>query len=163
VWSSFGGSWHRVVVGSPRAKYVPGAAGLAGVTALGFPFAVMGLYVLDHAGPMWATVFAVFPGCTWWICALWVYWSAARASRLPRLAEFDGQVLKLWTEAGEEESEAETYCVAIDDGMSERAWALGIGRQAYASTRAGMLVRVRVDPRRNQLLALSPAGAVTDR
>ena len=160
VWSSFGGSWHRVVVGSPRAKYVPGAAGLAGVTALGFPFAVMGLYVLDHAGPMWATVFAVFPGCTWWICALWVYWSAAR---LPRLAEFDGQVLKLWTEAGEEESEAETYCVAIDDGMSERAWALGIGRQAYASTRAGMLVRVRVDPRRNQLLALSPAGAVTDR
>jgi hypothetical protein len=163
VWSSFGGSWHRVLVGSPHTRYVPGAPALAGVTVLGVPFAVMTLVVLRGYGLMWAAAFAVFPGCTWWACALWVYGSAARAARRPRLAEFDGQILKLWTEAGEGESATESYCVAIDDGISEQAWALAIGQHAYASSRAGMLVHVRADPRRNQLLAMSPAGAVTDR
>jgi predicted membrane protein DUF2207 len=157
VWSSFGGSWHRVVLGTPQAKYVPGTLELAGITAFGVLFAAGDLLVLRSYGLLWALGAAVFPGCTWWLCAIWVYGSSARAARLPRLAEFDGQILKLWTEA---DGEAGTsYCLAIDDGMRERAWALAVGERTFASSKAGMLVHVQVDPRRNRLVALSPASA----
>jgi Predicted membrane protein (DUF2207) C-terminal domain len=159
VWSSFGGSWHRVLLGTPQPKYVPGTLELAGITAFGVLFAAGDLFVLRAEGPLWALVAAVFPGCTWWLCAIWVYGSSARAARLPRLAEFDGQILKLWTEADGEDGGTTNYCIAIDDGMRERAWSLAVGQNTYASSKAGMLVHVRVDPRRNQLLAMSPAGA----
>jgi hypothetical protein len=158
VWSSFGGSWHRVLLGQPQAKYVPGPLELAGITVFGGLFAAGDLLVLRSYGPLWALGAAVFPGCTWWLCAIWVYGSSARAARLPRLAEFDGQILKLWTEA-DGDGGATNYCVAIDDGMRERAWALAVGERTYASSKAGMLVHVQVDPRRNRLVAMSPAGA----
>ena len=50
------------------------------------------------------------------------------------------------------------HCIAIDDGVSQRAWALVVGGQTYADARAGTLVHVQVDPRRNQLIAIAPAG-----
>jgi hypothetical protein len=68
------------------------------LTASGFIFGGIILVVLNASGTLWAAGAAVFPGCTWWIPAIWVYGSAARASRLPRFAEFDGQVLKRWTQ-----------------------------------------------------------------
>ena len=49
-------------------------------------------------------------------------------------------------------------CVAIDDGEREQAWSLIISDQADANARTGSVVHVRVDPRRNRLLAMSPAG-----
>ncbi len=162
VWSSFGGSWRRVVVGRARDRYVPGAAALAGSAALCCLFAGMTVVILNEFGLKWAAVFLVFPGCIWWGGTLLVFWCAARAARLPALAEFDGQILKLWTEIvpGDDNNPTYTrYCIAIDDGLREQAWALDVGHQTYAGSRAGMLVHVRVDPRRNKLLAMSPAGA----
>ena len=157
AWSSFGGSWHRVLLGRADTKYVPGRLELVLLTAFGCFFAGIVLVVLKASGPLWAAGAAVFPGCTWWIPAIWVYGSAVRASRLPRLAEFDGQVLKRWTQADGENGI--DHCVAIDDGVSQRAWALVVGSRTYAEAKAGTLVHVQVDPRRNQLIAMTPAGA----
>ncbi|HEY7015928.1 MAG TPA: hypothetical protein VH480_24390 [Streptosporangiaceae bacterium] len=159
VWSSFGGSWHRVVVGRARHRYAPGTAALAGSAALCGLFAVLTLVILSEFGLKWAAVFLVFPGCIWWGSTLVVFGCATRAARLPALAEFDGQILKLWTEAdpGDDNTPSHTrYCIAIDDGIREQAWALEVGHQVYVASRAGQLVHVRVDPRRNGLLAISP-------
>jgi hypothetical protein len=157
AWSSFGGSWHRVLLGTADTKYVPGPFGLAGITAFGCFYGMIVLVVLGGEGPLWAAVVAVFPGCTWWIPAIWVYGSAVRASRLPPFAEFDGQVLKRWTQS--DGDNGIDHCIAIDDGVSQRAWTLVVGAQRYADTKAGMLVHVRVDARRNQLIAMAPASA----
>jgi hypothetical protein len=157
AWSSFGGSWHRVLLGTASTRYVPGPLGLAGITAFGCFYGMIVLVVLRAEGPLWAAGVAVFPGCTWWIPAIWVYGSAARASRLPRIAEFDGQVLKRWTQS--DGDNGIDHCIAIDDGVSQRAWALVVGSQTYANARAGTLVHVQVDPRRNQLIAIAPAMA----
>jgi Predicted membrane protein (DUF2207) len=156
AWSSLGGRWHRVLLGSPRARYVPGVPALAGITALGCLFAAMDVLALKWFGPRWAAGFVIFPGCTWWGSAIWVYGSAARAARRPRLAEFDGQILRMWDESDGENGT--TRCIAIDDGLREQAWVFGVGERHYAACRAGRLVHVRADQRRNQLLDLSPAG-----
>jgi Predicted membrane protein (DUF2207) len=157
AWSSFGGSWHRVLLGRADTKYVPGRLELALLTAFGCFFGGIVLFVLKASGPLWAAGAAVFPGCVWWIPAIWVYSSAVRASRLPRLTEFDGLVLKRWTQSDGENGI--DHCIAIDDGVSQRAWTLIVGSRTYADAKAGTLVHVQVDPRRNQLIAMTPAGA----
>ena len=165
VWSSFGGSWHRVVVGKARHRYVPGTAALAGSAALCGLFAILTLVILSEFGLKWAAVFLVFPGCIWWGGTLLVFGCSARGARRPALAEFDGQILKMWTEnvPGDDNTPSHTrYCVAIDDGIREQAWALDVGHQVYAASRAGLLVHVRVDPRRNELLAMSVLASGDD-
>jgi Predicted membrane protein (DUF2207) len=157
AWSSFGGSWHRVLLGSPRANYVPGPLALAGITAYGCMYGVIVLAAWKTSGPLWAAGLAVVPGSSWWLPALWVYPSAVRASRLPRFAEFDGQVLKRWTES--DGDNGTDHCIAIDDGVSQRAWALVVGSGIYADAKAGTLVHVQVDPRRNVLIAMAPSEA----
>lgn len=160
AWSSFGGSWHRVLLGGAHTKYVPGPLELVLITAYGCMYGGIVLVVLNASGPLWAAGVAVFPGCAWWLPATWVYGSAARASQLPRLAEFDGQVLRRWTQSDGDDGTA--HCIAIDDGVSQRAWALVVGSRTYADAKAGALVHVQVDPRRNQLIAMTPAGALRE-
>jgi len=157
AWSSFGGSWHRVLLGSPASEHVPGKLELVLITAYGCMYGGIVLVVLNTSGPLWAAGIALIPGSSWWLPAIWVYRSAVRASRLPRFAEFDGQVLKLWTQSDGENGI--DHCIAIDDGVSQRAWALVVGSRTYADAKAGTLVHVQVDPRRNQLMAMTPAGA----
>jgi Predicted membrane protein (DUF2207) len=157
AWSSFGGSWHRVLLGSPASKHVPGKLELVLITAYGCMYGGIVLVVLNTSGPLWAAGIALIPGSSWWLPAIWVYGSAARASRLPRFAEFDGQVLKRWIQSDGENGI--DHCIAIDDGVSQRAWALIVGSRTYADAKAGTLVHVQVDPRRNQLIAMTPAGA----
>ena len=157
AWSSFGGSWHRVLLGGADAKYVPGKLELVLITAYGCMYGGIVLGVLSTSGPLWAAGIAVLPGSSWWLPAIWVYGSAVRASRLPRSAEFDGQVLKRWTQS--DGDNGIDHCIAIDDGVSQRAWALVVGSRTYTDAKAGTLVHVQVDPRRNQLIAMAPAGA----
>ncbi len=160
AWSSFGGSWHRVLLGSPQANLVPGPLMLAGVTAYGCLYAVIVVAAWMTSGPLWAVGLAVIPGSSFWLPAIWVYGGAVRASRRPRFAEFDGQVLKRWTQS--DGDNGTDHCIAIDDGMSQRGWALIVGSRTYADAKAGTLVHVRVDPRRNQLIAMTPAGAARE-
>jgi hypothetical protein len=156
AWSSFGGSWHRVLIGSPQAKVAPGPVMLAGVTAYGCLYAVIVVAAWLTSGPLWAVGLAVIPGSSFWAPAILVYGGAVRASRRPRFAEFDGQVLKRWTQYDGENGT--DYCIAIDDGVSQRAWALVVDSKTYADAKAGTLVHVQVDPRRNVLLAMAPAA-----
>lgn len=163
LWSAYTGSWRQVRVGDPAEQYAPGPGALAGVTALLALFAAAALVITGQWGLKWGAAFTVFPGCIWWGSCWYVYFRAAAARRLPPEAEFDGLVLRRWTyvESGDENSADVThYCVAIDDGQRDQAWALSIGRPAYGGARAGMIVHARVDPRRNRLLDLSPARPV---
>jgi hypothetical protein len=54
----------------------------------------------------------------------------------------------------------ELHCPAVVHRTARTGLRLTRGQRRRL---AGMLVYVRVDPRRNQLLMMSPAGAVTDR
>jgi hypothetical protein len=156
AWSSFGGSWHRVRLGSPQANLVPGPLMLAGVTAYGCMYAGIVVAAWITSGPLWATGLAVIPGSSFWLPAIWVYGGAVRASRRPRVAEFDGQVLKRWTQSDAENTT--DYCIAIDDGVSQQAWALVVDSKTYADAKAGTLAHVQVDPRRNVLIAMAPTA-----
>jgi hypothetical protein len=159
VWSSFGGSWHRVTLGSTLAKFVPGPGVLLLLAVCSLPFAGIVLLAGEDS-PKWALLAAVFPGCVWWGPAWWVCASAARAARLPAEVEFDGQILRLWTEASGDEGQGRDCCIAIDDGVRDRAWSMRIGEHTYSKCRAGMVVHVRIDPRANRLLDISAAGGV---
>jgi hypothetical protein len=157
VWSSFGGSWHRVTLGSTLARFAPGPGMLLLVTLFCLPFAGVVLLAGEDS-PKYALIAVLFPGIVWWGPASWVYASAARAARLPRVVEFDGQILRLWTEASGDESQGRDCCIAIDDGVRGRAWAMRIGDHTYHKCRAGQVVHVRIDPRANRLLDMSAAG-----
>ena len=157
VWSSFGGSWHRVTLGSTQTRFVPGPGALLLLAVCGLPFAGIVLLAGEDS-PKWALLAAVFPGCVWWGPAWWVCASAARAARLPAEVEFDGQILRLWTEASEGEGEGRDCCIAIDDGVRDRAWAVRISEHTYGKCRAGQVVHVRMDPRQNRLIGICAAG-----
>jgi hypothetical protein len=82
----------------------------------------------------------------------------AGRGRLPAVAEVDGQIVKRWIKVVREgeEGRALRHYVAIDDGRSDRAWALLTPDQVYHEVRVGMPVRAQVNPRRNWLIGLSP-------
>ena len=159
LWSSYGSSWRRVVVGSSQERLVPGVFALLGITIWCCWGASMVVVVRLAAGPAWAAAFVLFPGCIWWGTTWWVFRSAARARQLPRAAQFDGLILKRWTETVSDGDGGSTTncCVAIDDGQRDQAWSLIVSGQAYAQVRSGMVVHAQVDARRNRLLAMSPA------
>jgi Predicted membrane protein (DUF2207) len=162
LWSSFDGSWRRVTVGKPHEPYVPSPGLQVGIKILCSLYACMTLVVLEEFGWTWAAVFTLFPGYLLWGAAWAVFRCAARARRLPPLAEFNGQILKRWTEniPGDENSSEQTMCcIAIDDGTRDEAWTLMISDRVYAGILAGSVVHVRIDPRRNRLLAMCPAQA----
>jgi Predicted membrane protein (DUF2207) len=160
-WSSYGGTWRRVQIGAPDERFVPGnllvgyALGWCGV------FGLMALTIGHTAGLKWGLLFTLFPGCVAWGPAIWVVTSAERAGRLTDFAEFEGQIIRRWTDTrstgGEDSSSYPVWCIAIDDGRQDRAWAVMITSAMYDSIRAGMVVRVQVNPRRNQLLELARA------
>jgi len=76
---------------------------------------------------------------------------------IPGFAEFDGQVVEAWLEKESGENSTTTYpCLAIDDGVRDRAWAFAVTAGQYRDFAPGTLVHARVNPRRNKLLDLSP-------
>ncbi|HEY2549843.1 MAG TPA: hypothetical protein VGI64_04635 [Streptosporangiaceae bacterium] len=161
LWSSFGGTWHRVSVGSSQEKIAPGILGQV-AAVLGMALYAAPVIVVSRAwGARWGLIIAVFPGCFFWGTLLWVFVAAARARGLPRQVEFDGQLLKKWEEeestGGENSTTCTVYCVAIDDGQHERAWSVRVNHSQYLNLRQGMHVRARIDPRRNKLLELTAA------
>jgi len=158
-WSSFGGTWRRVQIGDPDERFVPGKLLVGYALAWCGVFGLMALTIGHTAGPKWGLLFTVFPGCVAWGPAIWVLTSAERAGRLTEFAEFEGQIIRRWTDTrstgGEDSSTYPVWCIAIDDGRQDQAWAVMITSAMYDSIRAGMIVRVQVNPRRNRLLDLA--------
>ncbi len=162
VWSSYQGTWRQVSIGRPRLRLVPGPLALAAAAMLTAVLAAGTGLVAADAGPGWGALFAVGPGAAGWAVAGRVFRAAARARRLPAWAEFDGVILRRWTEArpaGGGGAATPVRCVAIDDGERDQAWVLTAAEPEYERGRTGMVVHVTADPRRGRLLALTPAAS----
>ena len=79
----------------------------------------------------------------------------AKDAALPGFAEFDGLVVEAWTEEESGENSSTTHwCLAIDDGVRDQAWAFSVTAEQYRRYTAGTLVRAQADPRRNRLLVI---------
>jgi hypothetical protein len=156
TWSSFGGGWRPVTIGSPEETPVLGAA-VAVYGFFMFPVlsvsAVLGFGGIVHgpggAGLRAGAVAVVACG------ALLVSRALARAGRRPSLAEFDGQVIRQWVIEGDDDTPTR-HCVAIDDGTSDQAWALTVAATDHRALTPGTFVRARVNPRRNLPLSIRP-------
>ena len=79
----------------------------------------------------------------------------ARRAASPRLAEFDGQVIRQWFVAGGDESPDE-YHIAIDDGTREKAWDVSIGSEPYRKLTPGTFVHARVNLRHREDVTVAP-------
>ena len=79
----------------------------------------------------------------------------ARRAAFPRVAEFDGQVIRQWMVKGDSDSEDE-YHVAIDDGTREKAWDLCIGAERYRRLPPGTFVHARVNLRSRVDVTVEP-------
>src|SRR6185437_12876111 len=79
----------------------------------------------------------------------------ARRAAFPRVAEFDGQVIRQWMVMGDSDSEDE-YHVAIDDGTRDKAWDLSIGAERYRRLPPGTFVHARVNLRSRADVTVEP-------
>jgi hypothetical protein len=156
TWSSFGGRWRPVTIGSPEETSVLGTA-VAVYGCLMFPVlsasAVLGFGgVVSGVGGfgLRACAFAVVTGGV-----VLAARAIARSSRLPTLAEFDGQVIRQWTIEGDDDTPTRR-CVAIDDGIRTQAWTFTVAAAQYPALTPGTFVHVRVNPRRNRPLSVQP-------
>ena len=156
MWSSFGGRWRTVSIGSPLETPLLGMA-VAIYCVLMFPVlslsAILGFGGVVHGAGgagLRACALAVVTGGV-----LLVSRGIARWVRLPSFAEFDGQVIRQWIIEGDDESPS-LNCVAIDAGTSTRAWAFSISAAQYRMLSPGTFVHVRANPRRNRPLSIQP-------
>jgi hypothetical protein len=157
MWSSFGGRWRPVTIGSPLENPVLGMAVVI-YGLLMFPVlsvsAILGFGGVVHgaggAGLRVCALAVVTGG------VLLVSRGIARWGRLPGFAEFDGQVIRQWIIKGDDDSPSRN-CVAIDAGTSTRAWAFSVSAAQYRMLTPGTFVHVRADPRRNRPLSIQPA------
>jgi hypothetical protein len=160
-WSSYGGTWRRVTVGAPDDRFVPGKLLVGYAVAWCGVFGLMALAIDHTAGLRWGLVFSLFPGVVAWGPAAWIVTAYERAGRRPEFAEFEGQIIRRWTDTrstgGEDSATYPVWCIAIDDGRQDQAWAVMISQRMYDTIRAGMIVRVQLNPRRNTLLDLARA------
>ncbi len=155
TWSSFGGRWRPVTIGSPEETSVLGpAVGVYG--CLMFPVLSVSA-VLGFGG-----VVSGVGGAGLRVCALAVVTggvllaarAVARSSTRPSFAEFDGQVIRQWVIEGDDTPTS--HCVAVDAGTGSRAWALTVTAAQYRALAPGTFVHVRVNPRRNRPLSVQP-------
>jgi hypothetical protein len=79
----------------------------------------------------------------------------ARRAAFPRVAEFDGQVIRQWMVSGDSDSEDE-YHVAIDDGTRDKAWDVSIGAERYRRLPPGTFVHARVNLRSRSDVTVEP-------
>jgi hypothetical protein len=157
AWSSFGGQWRLVKIGTTSylrlhpAAWLPLAAVLAvlafATSLLPSPFGQL-LPLLLAAGAAVAAVAGV----------------RGLAARLATPAEvsFQGQVIARWVERrGNNDSDWDAPSIAVDDG--ERSWSFEVSDAAFGQLALGDTVAVRASPRTGQLLSLVPLRDGADR
>jgi hypothetical protein len=162
IWSGYGGSWRQITLGDPQPRGVLNVGSvmlsIVAVVLVALLPATIVTAVVAH-GELRAAAFGVL-ACDVAI-ALWL---GAKDASVPAFAEFDGQVVEAWLEEESGENSASTYpCLAIDDGVRDRAWVFAVTAEQYRRFAPGMLVHARVNPRRNRLLDISPLIETVDR
>jgi hypothetical protein len=153
IWSGYGGSWRQITIGDPGPRGWLGAGGtllqILALILLSLLPPTVATAVLAH-GELRAAAFGVL-ACD----AVIVLYLLGKEASLPIHAEFDGQVIEAWLEDESGENSTSTDpCLAIDDGVSNRAWVFSVTREQYATFTPGTLVHARVNPRRNALLGI---------
>jgi hypothetical protein len=155
IWSSYGGSWRQITIGDPQPRGFLQAGGVLlmtlAIVLLALVPATIATVVLAH-GELRAAAFAVL------VCdAVIVLVLLTKDASSPGFAEFDGQVVEAWLEEESGENSTTTYqCLAIDDGVRDRAWVFAVTETQYRTFAPGTPVHARVNPRRNKLLDISP-------
>lgn len=160
VWSSYGGRWRTIKVGSLDGLSwgKPGTAVMLGAFGAVFtlPATVVGR-LLIHGG-----IGTLVSGAPLTVCAALIFglWLPAnrRSAAVPAHAEFIGQVVKRWTYEITGEDRRTHYCVCIDDGTSPEGWSFRIKRAFYYRLNVGDMVSVTVNPRWHKLKQLVPAS-----
>lgn len=160
VWSSYGGHWRTIKVGSLDGPSWgrPLTAVMLCVFGLFFtlPATVVGRLLIHGAI---GTLISIAPLS---LCALLLFgvWLPAnrRAAMVPTHAEFVGQVVKRWTyerSSGGEDSDPKTYyCCCIDDGTSPEGWSFSILEPIWHRVRVGDMVSVAFNPRWHKIKKL---------
>jgi Predicted membrane protein (DUF2207) len=158
IWSSFSGTWRRVI---PESSQGLGSGGAEPGMMFSFAGITLGLTVL--AVLMTANTIFLVP-VTLAVVAVAVIFivlgmgTVRRRSAMPKTATFDGQVVARWQES-DHDSEGGSGIVrrtAIDDGV--RAWIFA-QPHVYAMVAVGDLVQVRFSPRTGELQRLTVTAA----
>lgn len=153
TWSSYGGHWRQVTIGEPRPRgLIENGGVLLPITALILTALLppaIATAILAH-GELRTLAFAAMS-----LDAVIAARLLTRQARIPTMAEFDGRVIEAWIETESGENSDRTYpCLAIDDGVSDRAWAFRVPGETYRMFVPGTLVHVQVNPRHNHLLEI---------
>jgi predicted membrane protein DUF2207 len=163
VWSSFGGTWRMVKVGSTKSRGWANPSTLVGLVLFG-AFATVPAALIGHfaVGGSRAALIGLAPAAFFGALAVFA-WLPAYRRRLPvpTHGAFHGQVVKRWTyEASNDESTTIHYCCCIDDGAAAEGWSFEIEQKLYAQMRVGDAVYVDFNPRWhkvNQIQLTAPA------
>jgi hypothetical protein len=153
IWSGYSEQWRQITIGDPQPRSWIQAGGtglaiLACVLAALLP-PTLATAVIAH-GELRAAAFGVLASDVLIAACL-----LAKDAAVPGFAEFDGLVVEAWTEDESGENSSTTHwCLAIDDGVRDQAWAFSVTAEQYRTYTAGSLVHAQVDPRRNRLLVI---------
>jgi len=149
VWSSYGGRWHTVKIGSfdgPSRGRPKGAVNLVAAGVFPFiPLLVMGRTIGGETGRLLPYAPLALAGAL-----LLFRWLPAylRRLRVPAHQQVTGQVVKRWTFQDDDEEKTKTrFCCCIDDGTSAEGWAFLISKAQYKQTHTGDIVSVSFNPR----------------
>jgi hypothetical protein len=161
VWSSLGGRWRPVRVGSIRVPVWgrPATAWAVTVLAVFFtiPATVVGRVLVG--GATGELISAIPAACL--VATLLGAWLPANLRRrhLPTGRTFTGQIVKRWSfEKGTGEDKETVYCCCIDDGESAEGWSFSIPLSEYRRIRVGNLVTVEVNVRWHKLTRITASA-----
>jgi hypothetical protein len=144
AWSSYGGRWRLVRIGS-HSERLPPALSLY-LAAL---FGLVGLFFVFVVGSVGFVI-----GLISAVVAVSMGRSFLKGVTGPSQVVVVGQVIKRWVESTLRDDRNVDYpCMAVDDGGADaHAWV--VPWATYGAVQVGSIVRVRADPRRNTFLGL---------
>lgn len=151
AWSGYGAGWRLVTIGDPDTRTWPGlsAGALAAFCLLTTPgIPLLAFLGYEVAGGSRGIELGILTGVA--LAALVIMRGVSRWAHLPRLAEFDGMVLRQWDV--ESSDEGTSYYVAVDDGFTPQAWAFEVRPADYRRLAPGTLAHVRINARLNKLI-----------
>ena len=162
AWSSYGGRWRLVRIGSHSERIPPVLslylAVLFGLVGLFFLLMVVRLGLGGRHDDGLALAAGFVPPVIVLISAVAAVGmgrSFLKGVTGPSQVEIVGQVVKRWVESVlRDDRNVEYPCVAVHDGRAADAPGWVLPWAAYGAVQVGSVVRVRADPRRNTFLGL---------
>ena len=157
LWSSYGGRWRTIKIGSAdmpsRGRPKTAATLVVGGAVPVYPLWLMGDSIggeasrlLPYVGPAIAGAVLLF----WWLPGF------IRRLGMPRHQEITGQVVKRWTfeEEGADDKSKTRFCCCVDDGTSAEGWSFRISKAQYKQLHTGDVVSVSFNPRWHKVGAI---------